>query len=204
MLMRGEKGIQSMNFFEASYKGTPPWDIGRPQPEFVQLEEMGEIKGPALLDAGCGTGDNAFYFSEKGYEVTGIDSAPTAIETAKRKARGRKLVVEFKLFDALELERLGRIFDTVLDSGLFHVFSNKERRAYVTGLAAVLAPGGMFHMLCFSEREKGPFGPRRVTQREIHKCFGDGWEPKGIKEARFATNSPKGWSWAWLASYIRR
>lgn len=59
-------------------------------------------------------------------------------------------------------------------------------------------------MLCFSEREKGPFGPRRVTQREIHKCFGDGWEPNGIKEARFATNSPKGWSWAWLASYIRR
>ena len=69
-------------FFESAYEGTPPWDIGRPQPEFVRLEAGGEIRG-SVLDVGCGTGENALHMAAKGHDVWGIDGAPTAISTIR-------------------------------------------------------------------------------------------------------------------------
>lgn len=192
-----------MNYFEATYRGTPPWDIGRPQPELIRLENLGEIKGPGVLDVGCGTGDNALFLAEHGYQITGIDTAPTAIAKATRKARKRNLKADFLVFDALELESLGRVFNTVVDSGLFHVLSNGERSRFLRGLAAVLAPGGVYHLLCFSRREKRLLGPRRLSPEEIRGCFSGPWEEKRLEEARFATNLRRGWSWAWLASFAR-
>jgi hypothetical protein len=46
-----------MDFFDSAYRGTPPWDIGRPQKEFVELVRRGEITG-SVLDIGCGRGDS--------------------------------------------------------------------------------------------------------------------------------------------------
>lgn len=75
--------------FEWSYQsGTPPWDIGRPQPAIVRLAERGAING-AVLDVGCGTGENALYLAGLGLEVTGVDAAPTAIASAREKAAAR-------------------------------------------------------------------------------------------------------------------
>ena len=81
----------------------PPWDIGRPQQEFVRLEEAGEIQG-SVLDIGCGTGENALYLAGLGHDVWGIDSAPLAIEKAKAKARKRGLKATFLVFNALKLQ----------------------------------------------------------------------------------------------------
>ena len=74
-------------FFNESYKGTPPWDLDRPQAEFIRLANDGKIRG-RVLDVGCGTGENAIFFAGLGLEVLGIDGAPLAIEKAKRKASG--------------------------------------------------------------------------------------------------------------------
>jgi len=63
-----------MNFFNSAYKGIPPWDIGRPQKEIIRLAEDGEING-TVLDAGCGTGENALYLANLGFEVWGVDAA---------------------------------------------------------------------------------------------------------------------------------
>jgi len=57
-----------MDFFDAAYRGTPPWDIGRPQKEFVELMRRGEITG-SVLDIGCGTGEQALFFAQEGYDV---------------------------------------------------------------------------------------------------------------------------------------
>jgi SAM-dependent methyltransferase len=188
--------------FEEAYLSLPPWDIGRPQGEIIRLAEEGEIQG-AVLDAGCGTGENALFLSDLGYEVTGIDAAGAAIRKAKEKSRGRRVPAVFLEWDALEISGLGKRFDTVIDCGLFHVFSDEERPLYVDGLSLVLVPGGTFRMLCFSEMEPGDWGPRRVTQREIREAFDRGWRVDSIREARFETNLGPESCRAWLSSMTR-
>jgi len=188
--------------FEEAYLSLSPWDIGRPQGEIIRLAEEGEIRG-AVLDAGCGTGENALFLSDLGYEVTGIDAAGAAIRKAKEKSRGRRVPAVFLEWNALEISGLGKRFDTVIDCGLFHVFSDEERPLYVEGLSLVLVTGGAFQMLCFSEMEPGDWGPRRVTQREIREAFDRGWKVDSIREARFETNLGPAGCRAWLSSITR-
>ncbi|MBI2806243.1 MAG: hypothetical protein HYX68_14780 [Planctomycetes bacterium] len=73
----------------------------------------------------------------------------------------------------------------MIDSGLFHVFSDDDRRRYVEGLASVLEPGGRLFMLCFSDEEPGEQGPRRVSRREIEDAFAEGWVVESIEPSRF-------------------
>src|SRR5512135_2650476 len=122
--------------FGSIYRGQAPWDIGGPQPVFVALEESGAIRG-SVLDAGCGTGENALYLAARGHEVWGIDYVPVAVERARAKARERGLDVHFQQANALEMDQLGRQFDTVIDCGLFHTFSEEGRPSYAAGLAGV-------------------------------------------------------------------
>jgi ubiquinone/menaquinone biosynthesis C-methylase UbiE len=150
----------------------------------VRLADAGEIVEP-VLDCGCGTGEQAIMVAERGMEVVGVDFAPTAIEAAKRKAAQRGLSVDFQVADALDLGVLGRQFRTVIDSGVFHTFSDAERPVYVASLADVVASGGVLHLLCFSELTPGDYGPRRVTQAELYAAFRTGWVVERIEAERF-------------------
>jgi SAM-dependent methyltransferase len=188
--------------FDDSYRGTPPWDIGRPQSEIVIIEEGGKVRG-RVLDVGCGTGENALYLASRGYQVVGVDFSPRAIEKARRKAADRDLEVEFRVHDALSLETLDGTFDTVVDSGLFHTLSDEERVRFVSGLGKVLRPGGHYHMLSFSDREPGGWGPRRVTAGDIEEAFRDGWRVEGISDACFESNILDRCVMAWLATLVR-
>lgn len=191
-----------MSFFNLSYLGVPPWDTGRPQPEIVRLEEQGEISG-IVLDAGCGTGENALYLAGRGHEVWGIDAAPNAIRKARRKGRERGIRVRFLKADALALGVLGRAFDTVVDCGLFHTFSDPERKSYAESLAGVLPRGGKLILECFSDREPGTGGPRRVSQAEIRASFTGGWTVRDIRPALFETNIRDAGVKAWLCLISR-
>jgi cyclopropane fatty-acyl-phospholipid synthase-like methyltransferase len=156
-----------------------------------------------VLDVGCGTGEHVLMAAGLGLEATGLDAAPTAIEAARRKARDRRLTARFLVWDALRLAELGERFDTVLDSGLFHVFADEDRPRFVDGLRAVVAPGGRYLMLCFSDRQPGLWGPRRVTQAEIRASFADGWRVDAIGPARFAVTFDPDGANAWLAGITR-
>ncbi len=189
--------------FNESYSGTPPWDIGRAQKEFIRLDEKGEITG-SVLDAGCGTGEHVIYFATRGHEAWGVDFAAAAIEKAKEKAMRREIKAVFRAANALKLSDLNRKFDTIIDCGLFHVFSDKDRQVYSKSLASALKTGGNFFMLCFSENEPAEWGgPRRVTQKEIRDTFSAGWTVNYIRDAVFETNfHPQGGK-AWLASITK-
>ena len=187
------------NRFESAYRGTPPWDIGRPQPAIVRLAQTGQITG-SVLDVGCGTGENVLYLAERGFAAVGVDGAPTAIRKARAKAKKRGLDVRFEVADALDLF-LAEQFDTVIDSGLFHVFSDEERPRFQASLGRVVRPGGNYFLMCFSEREPGDWGPRRVTQAEIRSVFRSGWRVNHIEPSAFETNG--GDAQAWLASISR-
>ena len=192
-----------MDFFDSAYKGTPPWDIGRPQKEFVELVRRGEITG-SVLDIGCGTGEHALFFADEGHEVWGIDSAPLAIRKAREKAEGRGLQVHFLVLDARDLPRLNRTFNTATDSGLFHTLSDEDRPVFVDNLAAILSPAGKYFMLCFSDREPAGYGPRRITKREIQESFFEGWSINYIRPAIFESRTREKGPWAWLSSISKK
>ncbi len=188
--------------FALAYEGRPPWDIGRPQGAFRCLAEAGQVRG-AVLDVGCGTGENALYLASLGFAVTGVDTAETAVRRAAAKARRRGVEARFVVHDALDLASLGTSFDTVVDSGLFHTFDDGERLRFRAALAAVLRPGGRYFMICFSERETGAGGPRRVTREEIRALFeGDGFRVARIDRALLETRGDGGRQ-AWLAAIER-
>ncbi len=183
----------------------PPWDIGRPQPAFVGLAESGLLTGQ-VLDVGCGTGEHALLAASVGAEATGIDLSPTAIARACAKAADRGLDVHFEVGDALSLGELGVDFDVIVDSGVFHVFSDEDRPRYVASLAAALRPGGTLYLMCFSDRQPGDFGPRRVHQDELRASFSDGWAVESITANRFEINPMRqtAYAQAWLAVFTRR
>jgi SAM-dependent methyltransferase len=192
---------QLMTWDDAYRSGRPPWDIGAPQPEIVRLAEAGVISGE-IIDVGCGTGENALYLARRGLTVVGIDGAPTAIELARAKAEPG-VSATFVVGDALALDRLERTFDVAIDCGLFHTFSDLQRGRFVTSLRQVVRPSGRYVMLCFSERQPGDAGPRRVTQAEIRATFADGWVVDSVEPARFAARQPMGEAQAWLAQLTR-
>jgi len=200
----GGPGVPRAEEFDALYgQGAPPWDIGRPQHAFVALADADEIRG-RVLDVGCGSGEHALLAAARGLEATGVDLAPSAIRQAREKAARRSLTARFEVWDALDLPSFGQQFDTVLDCGLFHLFDDELRVRFVDGLAAAVVPGGRYFMLCFSEREPGDWGPRRVRREEIHDCFDGGWLVDSIEEARLdITWRPEGVD-AWLAKCTRR
>ena len=192
-----------MSFFNESYRGVPPWDIGRPQPVFAKLATEEDL-GDDVIDIGCGTGEHAILFASKGYRALGVDSAPLAIEKARAKASQRGSAAKFLVADALHLADLHRQFDAAIDCGLFHVFSDRERRAYVESLRAVLRPGGRYYMLCFSDREPADWGgPRRVTKQEILKAFSDGWRVSYVRPAKFASAYHDGGGEAWFSKVTK-
>jgi len=168
--------------FDEFYKGTPPWDIGHPQPAFQKLADAGALRG-RVLDVGCGTGEQALMAAERQHEAVGVDTAAAAIAMAERKARERGLAARFFVHDALDLPSLNQQFDTVLDCGLFHVFADEDRERFVKSLAGVMVPDGRYYMLCFSDRMPGDQGPRRIRQDEIRESFRDGWRVDAIDGA---------------------
>jgi 2-polyprenyl-3-methyl-5-hydroxy-6-metoxy-1,4-benzoquinol methylase len=192
-----------MDFFDSAYKGTPPWDIGRPQKEFVELVQRGEITG-SVLDIGCGTGEHALFFAREGHEVWGIDSAPLAIQKAREKAADRGLNVNFLVLNALEISRLKRNFDTATDSGLFHTLSDEDRPTFVDNLATILYPAGKYFMICFSDLEPPGYGPRRITKKEIQDSFRDGWTINYIRPAVFESRTRTEGPRAWLSSMSKK
>ncbi len=191
--------------WDASYRDGPaPWDIGQPQPAIVRLASAGGFAG-AVLDAGCGTGENALHVASLGLPVLGIDVAEIALAMAREKAAGRGIDAEFAAADAFQLERLGRTFDTVLDCGLFHTFDADERPGYVASLALVTKADGTLYVLCFSDN--GPdTGPHPVSQAGLRAVFnaGSGWNITAIGADRVQTrfHGDNG-APAWLATIKR-
>lgn len=122
-----------------------------------------------MLDVGCATGEHVLLSVGIGLEATGVDLASAALHAATEKARDRGRAARFLMWDARKLADLGESFDTVLDCGLFHIVTDEDRAAFVNSLRSVVAPGGRYFMLCFSDQQPGDSWPRvrRVTETRL-------------------------------------
>lgn len=185
--------------YDAFYRGNPPWEIGRAQPALAELARSGKLQG-RVLDAGCGTGDLSLELASHGLSVLGIDVSPLAIAKAQAKAQSRGFAVDFLVWDARELSGLGHRFDTVIDSGLFHVLDAPE--TYVEGLRTLLRTSGRVHLLCYCDEEPAGLGPRRVSASELREAFSIGFRLDSLTKTQCNNHRNDG-AVAWLASFTR-
>lgn len=186
-------------FFEDAYTaGKANWDTGRPQPAILELARDGAIKG-TILDAGCGTGENALALAAHG-KVVGVDASPTAILAARHKAQVRGLPVVFLVRDLTRPTGLRYHFDTVVDSGLFHGLDEAGRAGYVHQLMRLVVPGGLVHILAFGG-DNDPAGPPPLAASDLEQALGSRFRLNKLRKTRFALRSSS--RTAWLATYER-
>lgn len=172
----------TLSRFDDFYKHqTPPWVIGEPQPAIVDLERAGHLRG-RVLDVGCGTGEHTILLTRLGYDVLGVDGAPTAVEQARRNAAAQGVDARFDVRDALDLGT-SPTYDTVVDSALFHVFDDADRARYVRSLHGVTRPGALVVVLALSDAGRG-FGPQ-VGDDDLVGAFGAGWSVEDLSPTTY-------------------
>ncbi len=167
-------GPDPLAFFEGVYHEIAPWDIGRPQPDMVDL--VAEYSpGEPVLDLGCGSGDLAIHLAEKGLRTVGVDFVEEAILLARNK---RDLLppeiaarLDFRVADALHPSRIGGPFAAVVDSGFYHLFDAGEGRRYVDDVWLALRPGGRLYLHEFAVDFPIPNVPRAVGEDEVRALF---------------------------------
>jgi 2-polyprenyl-3-methyl-5-hydroxy-6-metoxy-1,4-benzoquinol methylase len=169
---------QTARFDRGYREGTPPWVIDEPQPAVVGLERDGGFRG-AVLDIGCGTGEHTVFLAGRGYDVLGADASPAALAWARRRADEKGVAVRFTQVDALDPAGLG-VFDTILDSALFHVFGPDDQARYAEGLLGLCEPGAVLHVLALARTDGPAFGPV-IPQSAIRAAFArPGWSVEAI------------------------
>ncbi|MFN8629953.1 MAG: methyltransferase domain-containing protein [Chloroflexota bacterium] len=169
--------------FDRAYEGTPSWDIGRPQPAVVRALDAG-LFGAAVLDVGCGTGQDARLLAARGHAVTGVDFSPRGIERA---LAGEPTAASFAVADVRDLASAGFgpgavQVDTVLDVGCFHALARADRGRYAASVGGALRPGGRLVLFCFSDRNAFAGGPARLSDAELRAVFADGWTVESLDD----------------------
>ena len=180
---------------ESYASGQPPWDTGQPEPLLVEFVTSGAVTPGPTLEIGMGTGTNAIWMAERGFDVLGVDVAPLAVERAHAKLEGRALRCRFAAWDFLGAPPPAAPFQFVFDRGCFHVFDEPdERRRFAAQVADALGPGGLWLSLIGST--EGPpheVGPPRRSAREVTLAIEPALEIVELRSAEFRGNNAKAW-----------
>ena len=180
---------------ESYAAGQMPWDAGEPEPLLIEFVTSGAVTPGPALEIGAGTGTNAIWMAERGFDVLGVDLAPLAVEKAQAKMEGRALRCRFDVCDFLSAPPPGGPFHFVFDRGCFHVFDEApERERFAAHVAAVLAPGGLWLSLIGST--EGPareVGPPRRSAREVMLAIEPALEIVEFRSAEFRGANAKAW-----------
>jgi len=191
-------------FYNTWYRyGTPPW-VGEARSELVRLVSDGVLAPPGrAIDLGCGTGANAIYLARQGFDVTGVDFAPAALEKARSSAREAGVDVDFVVDDLTDLSRIRGPFDLLVDYGSFDDLKPKARAAYVRAVVPLARPGARFLLWCFEweprlwERAAMailPTGNLTLRPGEVERAFAGFFEIDRIAGKLTMSTWPRGWA----------
>jgi SAM-dependent methyltransferase len=190
-------------FYQLGYKYfRMPWDIG-PREELVKLVESERVNPGRAIDLGCGTGSNAIYLAQHGFEMTGVDYAISAIEKAIRKADVAKVKVEFIVDDLTNLQKVEGIFEFLLDYGTLDDLAPHDRNLYVSNVLPLTHQGSLFLLWCFEWRMRWwervltrllPFGALALEPGEAERRFGEYFEIERIAGEAKSRGWPRGFA----------
>jgi SAM-dependent methyltransferase len=186
VLPHGEAGAKLLARWDAAYRDgrRPGWDVGRPATELKKTVEAGTIKPGRAVVLGCGTGTNAIYLAEKGFDVTAIDIAPTALARAKAKADKAGVTVRWVLADVLAVPEL-EPFDFIFDRGCYHGVRRHDAKGYVKTLERLSHGGTRALILAGNANEERHYGPPRVKEEELRGDFTELFDFEHLNEIRF-------------------
>lgn len=186
---------------ERYLEGNLPWDSRLPSQELKRVIEAGLLTPCRAIEVGCGTGTNAIYLAEGGFQVTGLDLSAKAIEIAQARAVGLKHQPDFLVADITRLPALAAPFDFIFDRGCYHCLRLADPAGYRAALERLSGPGTRFLLLAGNANEQTEQGPPRVHELEIRREFGDLFDISWIREFRFqdpgGAAGPLGWS-CWM------
>ena len=177
---------------DSIYKKIPldeiPWNIETPPEALVELVKGGRVKPCKTIDLGCGAGNYAIYLASMGFDVTGIDISPTAIEFARENAIRKGVRCKFLAGDVLSaLDEVMGTFDFAYDWELLHHIFPEKRKKYVENVHKILNPGGKYLSVCFSEKDTqfGGSGKYRKTHIGTILYFSSEGELRDLFEPYF-------------------
>jgi len=179
--------------------GDLPWDTGRPSSELQRVVRQNALQPCRALEIGCGTGTNSVWLAQQGFEVTGIDLAPLAVEQAEKRARSAGIHAHFVAADVLELPDLDGPFAFFFDRGCYHAVRRSAPDKYAPAVARQLSSGAHGLILAGNAREPHDPGPPVVTEEQIRSELGLAFKILDLHEFRFdeAPGVPErflGWS----------
>ena len=161
----------------------------------VEFVTSGRVKPGPTLEIGAGTGTNAIWMVERGFDVLGVDISPVAVEKAHAKMGESALSCRFTARDFLGAPPPDGPFQFVFDRGCFHMFDEPgERQRFAAQVAAALAPNGLWLSLIGST--EGPpreVGPPRRSAREVTLAIEPTLEIVELRSAEFRGHGAKAW-----------
>ena len=180
---------------ESYASGQLPWDTGEPEPLLVEFVTSGAVTPGSTLEIGAGTGTNAIWMAERGFDVLGVDVSPLAVERARAKMDGRALRCRFAASDFLAASPDSGPFQFVFDRGCFHVFDEPdERQRFAARVAAALAPDGLWLSLIGStEGSAREVGPPRRSACEVTNAIEPALEIVELRSVEFRGHGAKAW-----------
>jgi len=207
VLPHGPGGVRLMERWDSAYHGgrRPGWDIGRPASELKKVVESGIVKPGRAVVLGCGTGTNAIYLAGQGFDVTGIDIAPTALTRAKAKAEKAGVKVRWMVVDVLNLPENLEPVDFIFDRGCYHGVRRGNAAGYVKTVRNLSKPGTQLLILAGNANEERHYGPPRVKEEELRGDFSAAFDFQWLREIRFDSANPNATgAMAWSAMLRRK
>ena len=189
-------GIRLLERWDSAYRGggKPAWDTGRPSSDLKAAVEDGTLKPGRVVELGCGTGTNAIYLAQHGFDVTAIDLAPTALAMAAEKARAAGVKVRWLRAD-VPRPRSFPPADLIYDRGCYHGVRRDNAAEYIAAMKQLTKPGSRVLILAGNANEPPPHsGPPRVKEEEIRADFSDAFEFEWLREISLRHDRPQpGW-----------